>query len=678
MSRAVRWLLVSFRRAIVGLLGLGALASCSSPSEPVVATSLAIIRSAAGAASDRAFTTQPAVALRSASGDRAPTAGVSVVMTVSAGATTVGSATATTVDGVATFGNVGLSGIAGETYTLTFSSGTLTPATQTIAPVAGAAAQLAIVTAAAGAASGAAMTTQPIIEVRDAMGNRRLTDNSAVVTLSASAGVTLVGTTSATAVAGRATFADAGTSALIGTYDLTYASMGLTVATQTLQVGAGAATQLVLATPADEAESGQPFVRQPVVQLRDRAGNPVVGDNSTVVSLTVSAGASLVGPTQATASAGIVRFGTSGVSGTPGQAYTLGFTSGSLTVAQQSIRLVLEDWTAVSAGFSQLCALTSGGSTRCWGGAWGTGRSALGGGFTFASVAVGEQVNCGLQQGGVARCWGAGSPLGDGVSTSSATPVLVAGGLTFAQLTVGSQHACGLTVSGDAWCWGLNEWHLLGDGTVNTSTVPVPVSGGLKFEALDAGRYHTCGIAVGGAAYCWGLNSDGQLGDTTAAPAVPVPVRGGNLFSSISSGGFHTCGITTTGAALCWGANASAQLGIGSFTARSSTPVAVAGGNQFVAITAANLSTCARTAAGAAYCWGHNGNGIVGDGTENNMRTSPTAVLGGIVFSQVVAGGYFACGTVASGALLCWGRNFDAQIDATLEPRPTPTLIPRP
>ncbi len=47
---------------------------------------------------------------------------------------------------------------------------------------------------------------------------------------------------------------------------------------------------------------------------------------------------------------------------------------------------------------------------------------------------------------------------------------------------------------------------------------------------------------------------------------VPVAVMGGLTFQSISAGSWYTCGLTTTGAAYCWGYNYHGQLGDGSNT----------------------------------------------------------------------------------------------------------------
>jgi alpha-tubulin suppressor-like RCC1 family protein len=69
------------------------------------------------------------------------------------------------------------------------------------------------------------------------------------------------------------------------------------------------------------------------------------------------------------------------------------------------------------------------------------------------------------------------------------------------------------------------------------------------------------------------------------------------------------------------------------------------------------------TATGAAYCWGDNAFGNLGNGTTNNNPTpSPTAVSGGLTFTTMAAGQWGACGATSDGSIYCWGRNQSGQV----------------
>ena len=53
-----------------------------------------------------------------------------------------------------------------------------------------------------------------------------------------------------------------------------------------------------------------------------------------------------------------------------------------------------------------------------------------------------------------------------------------------------------------------------------------------------SGRYHVCGVTTAGAAYCWG---GGVLGDgNSVGSATPVPVAGGLTFAAVSAGAYST------------------------------------------------------------------------------------------------------------------------------------------
>lgn len=149
------------------------------------------------------------------------------------------------------------------------------------------------------------------------------------------------------------------------------------------------------------------------------------------------------------------------------------------------------------------------------------------------------------------------------------------------------------------------------------------------------------------------------------APLVP---------SSLVAGGYHHCGLTAAGAAYCWGWNLYGQLGDGT-TTDATGPVAVSGGHVFASLAGGTLHTCGITMAGEAYCWGWNANGQLGDGTHA-PRSVPTAVGGGLVFQALVPGFYHTCGLTPGGAAYCWGRNNASQLgDGTDTDRDFPVPV---
>jgi hypothetical protein len=299
------------------------------------ATQVILTTPALGSASGSAFTTQPVITIKDAAGNIVTNSTASVTMTVSSGATTVGTTTINAVAGIATFTNVGISGIAGTPYTLTFTSTGLTSATQSITPTFGTATQATLTTPALGSASGSAFTTQPVITIKDAAGNI-VTNSTASVTMTVSSGATTLGITTINAVAGIATFTNVGISGAAGTsYTLTFTSGSLT-ATQNITPTFGIATQATLTSPALGSASGSAFTTQPVITIKDAAGNTVTNSTASV-TMTVSSGATTVGTTTINAPAGIATFTNVGISGIAGTPYTLTFTSTGLTIATQSI-----------------------------------------------------------------------------------------------------------------------------------------------------------------------------------------------------------------------------------------------------------------------------------------------------------------------------------------------------
>jgi hypothetical protein len=72
----------------------------------------------------------------------------------------------------------------------------------------------------------------------------------------------------------------------------------------------------------------------------------------------------------------------------------------------------------------------------------------------------------------------------------------------------------------------------------------------------------------------------------------------------------------------------------------------VSAGLSFERVSTGESHACAETTANRAYCWGIIGAGALGDGTfagDVYYRLTRVAVLGGLFFNQVSAGGDHSC-----------------------------------
>ena len=94
----------------------------------------------------------------------------------------------------------------------------------------------------------------------------------------------------------------------------------------------------------------------------------------------------------------------------------------------------------------------------------------------------------------------------------------------------------------------------------------------------------------------------------------------------LTAGGSFTC-VVIDGGAQCWGENESGQNGNGTFAGNAPIlpVVGITGGIQAISSGDQN-STCA-IIDGAIWCWGYNGYGELGDGTNNDSRDAPVAVV---------------------------------------------------
>jgi alpha-tubulin suppressor-like RCC1 family protein len=210
---------------------------------------------------------------------------------------------------------------------------------------------------------------------------------------------------------------------------------------------------------------------------------------------------------------------------------------------------------------------------------------------------------------------------------------------------------------------------------VDTSTI----SGNKAFVQVSAlGPTHTCGITADGVAYCWGFDNYGQLGngpgmnDTQGSP-FPVDtstISGNKAFVQLNAAGtWHNCGITATGAAYCWGRDEFGELGNGSAVQNTQSPspvdVSTMGGNKafrHMAIGGLGPHNCGLAADGVSHCWGLDQYGQLGNGgsaldTQSPSLVDTSAISGNKMFVQLATGYHHTCGLTADGVAYCWGRD---------------------
>lgn len=369
----------------------------------------------------------------------------------------------------------------------------------------------------------------------------------------------------------------------------------------------------------------------------------------------------------------------------------------------------IPDSTGLTAGVAHTCGTSVSGTTYCWGedefGQLGNERDTteageppaplhMPAGISFTTVKAGGYHTCALTSAGKAYCWGADDYGQIGNDLTTTTPIVIPvtvrmpEGVTFVRLAAGFYHTCGLTASGAAYCWGNNKFGELGDSSTSDREVPVAthMPTGVEFTTMAGGMYHTCALSRDGAAHCWGHNGLGQLGDGSrknAAIPIPVQMPPGVTFTALAAGEFHTCALTHAGAAYCWGSNTDGQLGDGSAN-QGDVPVAVSlpSGVTLSSISAGSYHSCGVTDSGTAFCWGLDdlgqlGDGYVFDGMEpHGLLPLAVVIPPDVHFTSIVAGYGHTCALTTAGKAYCWGHYYLGAIDdGSVDDSPVPVPV---
>lgn len=291
--------------------------------------------------------------------------------------------------------------------------------------------------------------------------------------------------------------------------------------------------------------------------------------------------------------------------------------------------------------------------------------------------------SCALSPDGTVRCSGYNSSgqLGDGSVVSRSRPVAVVGLTGVRQITVGDSHSCALLNDGTARCWGSNDQGQLGNGTRDNTGVPIAVSGLSGVTQIAAGRFSTCAVLTDMTVRCWGDNGTLQLGVSGDDRTTPIAVTGVTGAAEVRLGGGHTCVRLTDGHVRCWGANNYGQLGRGTITPSVvyGPGAAVVDLSDATALSLGGTSACVLSRAGGVRCWGHNGYGQLGDGSNTPQGSPISSAVSVVNPTRIACGVAHVCAVGGDGTVRCWGSNASGQLgDGTRVDRTAPVVVALP
>jgi hypothetical protein len=199
---------------------------------------LAISTQPTGAASESTLGTQPVIRIIDSGGNTVTSYTATIRASISSGSGTLsGTRNVETSSGIARFTDLAITGTAG-TFTLTFTAPTFSDTTSNnLTITTGPATKVVISRAPVGTQRKTAFTTQPQITIQDAS-NNTVTSSTAVITATVTSGYnprSIIGSNTATAVSGVASFSDLGLDGYGGSnYTITFSADGLTNASTTI------------------------------------------------------------------------------------------------------------------------------------------------------------------------------------------------------------------------------------------------------------------------------------------------------------------------------------------------------------------------------------------------------------------------------------------------------------
>ncbi|MGH2959812.1 MAG: RCC1 domain-containing protein, partial [Solirubrobacterales bacterium] len=202
--------------------------------------------------------------------------------------------------------------------------------------------------------------------------------------------------------------------------------------------------------------------------------------------------------------------------------------------------------------------------------------------------------------------------------------------------------------------------------------VMLPAGAGASVAQLSNSPGQSCFIAPDNELNCWGYRASNTFILSPPEPyrldEVPTPTDGlAGIVSDVSTASSHSCAVAS-GAAFCWGLNRSGEIGDGTYY-KSELPKAVDGlASGVTDIETGPYGTCA-ISTGALFCWGYGMSQLFPEGTDVSRPAQVPGMESGV--TAVSIDSYRGC-AVVSGKAMCWGWYSDLagrdSADANLPP----------
>lgn len=334
---------------------------------------------------------------------------------------------------------------------------------------------------------------------------------------------------------------------------------------------------------------------------------------------------------------------------------------------------------SITAGEFHACAVLEDETVRCWGserkGVLGNGvlsYEARGTAFQFSSlkgvlrVEAGRESSCALLRSGAVQCWGYLERREASNGGWGSPEIKRVDGLRgIYAIGVGGDYGCALLKDGTVQCWGANIYGQLGDGTVESRSIPAPVRKLKDVQSITVGEFHACALHQDETVSCWGYDLQGRAyaGQSGGEYLSPQKLQGLRGVKSITAGSSHSCAVLADETVRCWGNNGYGQLGGGTNEPQSGF-VTVQGLQDARLVRAGEVSACALVSDESVQCWGSNQSGQLGDSVLSNSRNYPQAVSGLKEVVSLSLGDRFACAVLRGGTASCWGNNVSGQLGA--------------